>query len=69
MCTSQDLTGVWKDRMDTYDFGDEHCYFFAPWIGPKPKNVGDVLALCWRTCRPRTPIWSLLQHPRRQAGA
>ena len=44
MCTSQDLTGVWKDRMDTYDFGDEHCYFFAPWIGPKPKNVGDVLA-------------------------
>lgn len=43
MCTSQDLTGVWKDRMDTYDFGDEHCYFFAPWIGPKPKNVGDVL--------------------------
>ena len=44
MCTSQDLTGVWKDRMDTYDFGDEHCYFFAPWIGPKPQNVGNVLA-------------------------
>ena len=36
MCTSQDLTGVWKDRMDTYDFGDEHCSFFAPWIGPRP---------------------------------
>ncbi len=45
MCTSQDLTGVWQDRMDTYDFGGEHCYFFAPWIGPKPKNVGDVLAV------------------------
>ena len=44
MYTSQDLTGVWKDRTDTYDFGSEHCYFFAPWIGPKPKNVGDVLA-------------------------
>ena len=44
MCTSQDLTGVWKDRTDTYDFGSEHCYFFAPWIGPKPQNVGNVLA-------------------------
>jgi succinate dehydrogenase/fumarate reductase flavoprotein subunit len=43
MCTSEDLTGVWQDRMDTYDFGEDHCYFFAPWIGPKPNNVGTVL--------------------------
>jgi len=48
MCTSQDLTGVWKDRMDTYDFGDEHCYFFAPWIGPKPKNSSGTAS-----CRSR----------------
>ena len=55
MCTSQDLTGVWKDRMDTYDFGDEHCYFFAPWIGPKPKNVGDVLAVVLENVQAKCP--------------
>lgn len=43
MNTSQELTGVWQDRCDTYDFGEDKCYFFAPWIGPKPKNVGNVL--------------------------
>ena len=43
MSTSQDLTGVWQDRQDTYDYGDDHCYFMAPWIGPKPQNVGNVL--------------------------
>lgn len=43
MSTSQDLTGVWCDRMDTYYYGDDHCYFMAPWIGPKPQNVGNVL--------------------------
>lgn len=43
MSTSQDLTGVWSDRMDTYDYGEDHCYFMAPWIGPKPQNVGNVL--------------------------
>ena len=43
MSTSQDLTGVWTDRQDTYDYGDDHCYFMAPWIGPKPQNVGNVL--------------------------
>ena len=55
MCTSQDLTGVWQDRMDTYDFGDEHCYFFAPWIGPKPKNVGDVLAVVLENVQAECP--------------
>ena len=43
MSTSQDLTGTWSDRQDTYDYGDDHCYFMAPWIGPKPSNVGNVL--------------------------
>ena len=43
MSTSQDLTGVWQDRQDTYDYGEDHCYFMAPWIGPKPQNVGNVL--------------------------
>ena len=43
LSTSQDLTGVWQDRQDTYDYGDDHCYFMAPWIGPKPQNVGHVL--------------------------
>ncbi len=43
LSTSQDLTGVWQDRCDTYDYGDDHCYFMAPWIGPKPQNVGNVL--------------------------
>lgn len=42
-CTSGDFTGVWKDRQTTYDYGDDHCYFFAPWIGPKPLNVGNAL--------------------------
>ena len=41
--TSGDFTGVWKDRMSSYDYGDDHCYSFAPWIGPKPMNVGNAL--------------------------
>ena len=44
MSTSQDLTGIWKDRQTVYDYGDDHCYFMAPWIGPKPRNVGNALA-------------------------
>lgn len=41
--TSGDFTGLWKDRGETFDYGDEHCYFWAPWIGPKPLNVGNAL--------------------------
>lgn len=41
--TSGDFTGVWKDRDKTYDYGDDHCYFMAPWVGPKPLNVGFAL--------------------------
>lgn len=43
LSTSNDFTGVWKDRGETYDYGDDHCYFFAPWVGPKPLNVGNAL--------------------------
>ncbi|MCQ2482756.1 MAG: FAD-dependent oxidoreductase [Clostridia bacterium] len=41
--TSNDFTGLWKDRDNTYDYGNDHCYFWAPWIGPKPYNVGNAL--------------------------
>lgn len=41
--TSGDFTGLWKDRLDSYDYGEDHCYFFAPWVGPKPLNVGNAL--------------------------
>lgn len=41
--TSGDFTGVWQDRDKTYDYGDDHCYFMAPWVGPKPLNVGYAL--------------------------
>ena len=41
--TSGDFTGMWKDRENSYDYGDDHCYFWAPWVGPKPKNVGNAL--------------------------
>ncbi|MBR5371870.1 MAG: FAD-binding protein [Oscillospiraceae bacterium] len=41
--TSGCFTGLWKERGNTYDYGDERCYFFAPWIGPKPLNVGNAM--------------------------
>ena len=44
MCTSQDPDRCVEGPHGHLRLGDEHRYFFAPWIGPKPKNVGDVLA-------------------------
>ena len=41
--TSGDFTGLWKDRGATYDYGDDHCYFWAPWVGPKPYGVCQAL--------------------------
>ena len=41
--TSGDFTGIWKDRTNTYDYGDDHCYFWAPWVGPKPFNTCHAL--------------------------
>ena len=43
MCTSGDFTGTWRDRENSYEYGDDHCYFWAPWVGPKPLNVGNAL--------------------------
>ncbi len=41
--TSGDFTGTWRDRENSYEYGDDHCYFWAPWVGPKPLNVGNAL--------------------------
>ena len=41
--TSADFTGTWRDRDNIYEYGDDHCYFWAPWVGPKPLNVGHAL--------------------------
>ncbi|MBP5733681.1 MAG: FAD-binding protein [Lachnospiraceae bacterium] len=43
LCTSGDFTGTWRDRENSYEYGDDHCYFWAPWFGPKPLNVGNAL--------------------------
>lgn len=55
LSTSQDLTGIWNDRLDSYYYGDDHCYFMAPWIGPKPKNVGNVLQVVLDTVVEKNP--------------
>ncbi len=57
MCTSQDLTGVWKDRMDTYDFAMSTATSLLRGSAPSPRNVGDVLATVLENVQPRTPIW------------
>ena len=43
MSTSGDFTGTWRDRENSYEYGEDHCYFWAPWFGPKPLNVGNAL--------------------------
>ena len=43
LCTSGDFTRIWRDRENSYEYGDDHCYFWAPWFGPKPLNVGNAL--------------------------
>ncbi|MBP1534987.1 MAG: FAD-binding protein [Ruminococcus sp.] len=53
--TSGDFTGVWKDREQSYDYGDDHCYFWAPWVGPKPKNVGHALRKVLDNVREKHP--------------
>lgn len=35
--------GVYTDRTTTFDYGDSTCYLSCPFLGPKPKNMGDVL--------------------------
>ncbi|MBR2752023.1 MAG: FAD-binding protein [Clostridiales bacterium] len=53
--TSGDFTGVWNDRGNTYDYGDDHCYFWAPWIGPKPLNVGNALRNIVKNIKAKCP--------------
>ena len=36
-------TGVFKDRTTTFDYGDSTVYLACPFLGPKPKNMGNVL--------------------------
>lgn len=38
-----DLTGVWQDRYDIFDFGEEVVHIINPNIGPKPKDVGTYV--------------------------
>ncbi|SMC31368.1 FAD binding domain-containing protein [Oscillospiraceae bacterium] len=53
--TSADFTGVWTDRTDTYDYGEDHCYFWAPWIGPKPFNTCHALRKVLKNVQDKNP--------------
>lgn len=55
MSTSGLFTGVWKDREKTYDYGEDKCYFFAPWVGPKPLNVGSALRKALENVKEKNP--------------
>ena len=42
--TSADFTGEWTDgRFSRYDYGNFKAHMYAPWMGPKPNNVGTFL--------------------------
>ncbi len=42
--TSQDFTGVWTDkRYSEFDYGTAKAHMYAPWMGPKPNNIGTFL--------------------------
>jgi succinate dehydrogenase/fumarate reductase flavoprotein subunit len=42
--TSQDFTGEWTDgRYCKFDYGKAKVHMYAPWMGPKPNNVGTIL--------------------------
>jgi fumarate reductase flavoprotein subunit len=43
--TSADFTGEWTDnRYCKFDYGKFKAHLYAPWMGPKPNNVGTFLA-------------------------
>ncbi len=43
--TSADFTGEWSDRrFSKYDYGTSKAHLYAPWMGPKPNNVGTFLS-------------------------
>lgn len=42
--TSQDFTGEWSDaRFARYDYGTAKVHMYAPWMGPKPNNIGTIM--------------------------
>ncbi len=42
--TSQDFTGQWSDaRYCSFDYGESKVHMYAPWMGPKPNNVGTIM--------------------------
>lgn len=42
--TSRDFTGEWSDnRFCRYDYGAAKAHMYAPWMGPKPNNIGTIL--------------------------
>lgn len=45
MNTSQDFTGEWTDkRYCRFDYGTAKAHLYAPWMGPKPNNVGTFMS-------------------------
>lgn len=54
--TSGDFTEVWSDRQSTYDYGSDHCYFWAPWVGPKPLNVGNAMKKVLDRVKENSPL-------------
>lgn len=43
--TSADFTGEWSDgRFARYDYGAFKAHMYAPWMGPKPNNIGTYLS-------------------------
>ena len=43
--TSQDFTGEWTDkRYCKFDYGTAKAHMYAPWMGPKPNNIGTYLS-------------------------
>jgi fumarate reductase flavoprotein subunit len=43
--TSMDFTGEWTDgRFSKFDYGTAKAHMYAPWMGPKPNNVGTFLS-------------------------
>lgn len=44
MDTSQDFTGTWSDsRYASFDYGTAKVHMYAPWMGPKPNNIGTIM--------------------------
>ena len=43
--TSMDFTGEWTDhRYTKFDYGKAKVHMYAPWVGPKPNNIGTFLS-------------------------